>query len=140
MLHLSTALVCPPLCALLLYAGRTPFYTHEQILQAIHMVESSGRTGNVPAGDSGRSIGPLQISRAYWKDSEVEGHYEDCLHLGHAKRVVAAYMRRRAPVAWAHHDAEAIARVHNGGPRGMTKQATHRYWLRVKRVLELRRH
>ena len=140
MQHLNTALACPPICALLLYAGRTPFYTHEQILEAIHVVESSGRTKSVPAGDSGKSIGPLQISRAYWQDSGVEGHYEDCLHLGYARQVVAAYMRRWVPGAWAHHDAEVIARVHNGGPRGMTKQATVRYWLRVKGVLELQRH
>lgn len=140
MRHLGAALACPAFCALLLYSGRPPFYTHEQILAAIHRVESSGRTRNVPAGDAGRSIGPLQISLAYWQDSGVEGHYEDCLHLDYAKEVVAAYMRRWVPLAWAHHDAEVIARVHNGGPRGMRKQATKRYWQRVRKVLELQRH
>jgi len=136
MRHLGVALAVPPLFAWLLYAGRTPFYTHEQILAAIHMVESAGRIAGVPAGDGGRSIGPLQISRAYWQDSGVEGHYEDCLCLDYATQVVAAYMRRWAPLAWEHHDAEVIARVHNGGPRGMAKQATLPYWLRVKGVLE----
>ena len=137
---LTTALVCPPLCALVLYAGRVPFYTHEQILHAIHMVETGGRTQNVRAGDGGRSIGPLQISRAYWRDAGMEGRYEDCLDLGYARRVVAAFMQRWRPGAWARHDAEVIARLHNGGPRGMQKQSTIRYWLRVKRVLELPRH
>ena len=136
MQHLSLALVCPPCMALLLYGTRVPFYTHEQILAAIHQVESGGRTENVAAGDGGRSIGPLQISKAYWKDSGGEGHYEDCLRLDYARQVVAAYMRRWAPVAWAHHDAEVIARVHNGGPRGMSKQATLPYWEKVRKELE----
>jgi hypothetical protein len=140
MQHLGAALACPPLCALLLYAGRTPFYTHEQILAAIHQVESSGRRRNVPPGDRGKSIGPLQISKAYWQDSRVPGHYEDCLHLDYAKEVVVAYMRRWVPVAWERHDAEVIARVHNGGPRGMRKRSTEGYWLRVKKVLKQERH
>lgn len=140
MQHLGKALAAPPLCALLLYAGRTPFYTHEQILWAIHVVETSGQTERVPMGDRGRSIGPLQISRAYWQDSGVEGHYQDCLRLEYARQVVAAYMRRWVPLAWARHDPEVIARVHNGGPRGMSKRATGGYWLRVKKVLELERH
>ncbi|MHC4514258.1 MAG: lysozyme family protein [Planctomycetota bacterium] len=136
MQRLGLALVCPPLCALVLYAGRTPFYTHAQILHAIHMVESGGRTEKVPTGDGGKSIGPLQISRAYWKDSGVPGRYEDCVHLGYSKRVVAAFMQRWQPAAWARHDAEVIARLHNGGPRGMRKQATIRYWEKVRKVLE----
>lgn len=140
MQQLGAALLCPPVCALLLYAGRTPFYTHEQILDAIHQVESSGRIENVPRGDRGRSIGPLQISRAYWQDSRMPGAYEDCLDLEYARGVVAAYMQRWVGVAWERHDAEVIARVHNGGPRGMQKRATEGYWLRVKKVLERERH
>jgi hypothetical protein len=141
MQHLNAVLWCPPLCALVLYAGRPAFYTHEQILRAIHMVETLGRTGKVPAGDRGRSIGPLQISRAYWSDSGIQGRYQDCLDLGYAKRVVAAFMQRWQPGAWAGHDAEVIARLHNGGPKGMQKRSTVRYWLRVKQELEeLKRH
>ncbi|MEL0099922.1 MAG: hypothetical protein VW907_10230, partial [Opitutae bacterium] len=47
------------------------------LINAIHQVETGGRLGAIK-GDNGRALGPLQIHRAYWIDSGVEGKYEDC--------------------------------------------------------------
>ncbi|MGE3175779.1 MAG: hypothetical protein AB7O97_24360 [Planctomycetota bacterium] len=109
------------------------------ILDAIRQVESSGRLFP-PDGDGGRAIGPYQIHYAYWLDAvasepSIGGDYQDCRDLVYAERVVAAYMRRWALAAWTRGDAETIARVHNGGPRGARIEATRPYWDRVRRHL-----
>lgn len=106
------------------------------ILDAIRQVESSGRE-HPPDGDGGLAIGPYQIHRVYWLDATsaepaLGGTYEDCRRRDYAERIVAAYMRRYAPEAWARGDAEVIARIHNGGPRGHQRDATLRYWHRVR--------
>ena len=44
-------------------------------------------------------------------------------------------MQRWAKDAWHTRDAEIIARIHNGGPRGMKKQATLPYWRKVQSKL-----
>lgn len=114
-------------------------YTHQQILDAIRQVESNG-DDDCPDGDEGRSIGPFQICRAFWLDamafdSTLGGSYEKCRERTYAERVVRAYMRRYVPGAWARHDAEVIARTHNGGPRGARKSSTLPFWRRVEAVL-----
>jgi hypothetical protein len=111
-----------------------PQYEHQQILEAIRLVESGGRW-HPPDGDGGLAIGPLQIHRAYWQDSGVPGEYQDCRRLDYAERVLRAYMRRFVPKAWQSRDAEVIARTHNGGPEGRYKRATDVYWQRVKKRL-----
>jgi len=99
--------------------------------RAIHLVETSGRTGPI-LGDGGRALGPLQIHRAYHADSRVAGDYSRVADLDYSKRVATAYLKRYAPEAWAKGDVENLARVHNGGPRGHLKQATKGYGVRVK--------
>ena len=47
-----------------------------------------------------------------------------------------AYWRRYCPTAMAAGDAEVLARVHNGGPRGNRKAATAAYWRRVLAAME----
>lgn len=112
-----------------------------RILEALQIVESGGlNRPTYPDGDRGRSIGPLQIGRLYWRDAvgfdpSLGGRYEDCRAVGYARRVVRAYMRRYVPEAWATADAEVIARTHNGGPRGPSKRSTLRYWEKFSRVL-----
>lgn len=111
-------------------------YPRQQILDAIRHVESASRA-DPPDGDGGAAIGPFQIHRVYWHDALVHdptlgGTYEHCRDLGYATRVVAAYMERWVPDAWRAGDAEVIARVHNGGPEGMRKAATLRYWQKVR--------
>jgi hypothetical protein len=105
----------------------------ESFWRALHIVETSGRQGPI-LGDNGRSLGPLQISRAYFTDSRVAGTYEQVVDLPFARRVVSAYLQRYAPKAWAAGDVETLARIHNGGPRGDRKQATINYGKKVLRL------
>ena len=106
----------------------------ESFWRALHVVETSGRQGPI-LGDNGRSLGPLQISRAYFTDSRVAGTYEQVVDLPFARRVVSAYLQRYAPKAWAAGDVETLARIHNGGPRGDKKQATVNYAAKVRRAM-----
>lgn len=110
-------------------------HRHRPLLNAIWMVEASGRL-HPPDGDGGRSIGPYQISRAYWQDAvafapEIGGRYEDCRNKAYAERVMLAYWQRYVPDG----SDEYRARVHNGGPVGYRKAATEAYWQKVQREL-----
>jgi len=106
------------------------------LVDAIHIVESGGRTGPI-VGDGGAALGPLQIHRACWQDSNLPGKYEDVADLAYAKRVFAAYMARYAterrlgrPVT-----DQDRARIWNGGPNGYKKTATLKYWAKVKKEM-----
>jgi hypothetical protein len=103
----------------------------EKFFRALHLVETSGRTGPI-LGDGGKALGPLQIHRAYHADSRVAGDYSRVADLDYSKRVATAYLKRHAPEAWAKGDVVTLARVHNGGPRGHLKPATKSYGVRVK--------
>jgi hypothetical protein len=118
------------LLALTLTAQAAP---DASFFRALHIVETSGKLGPT-LGDQGRSLGPLQISRAYHKDSRIgnDSDYSRCADLDYSKRVVTAYLKRYAPQAWAAGDVEVLARVHNGGPKGATKPATKGYAIKVK--------
>ncbi|HEB54441.1 MAG TPA: hypothetical protein ENI87_14410 [bacterium] len=111
-------------------------WQRRDILDAILWVESRGRD-DVPDGDDGLAIGPYQIHRVYWLDATefdpaIGGSYRDCRRRTYAERVIDAYMRRYAPDAWRIGDAQTIARIHNGGPKGHTRQSTLDYWRRVR--------
>lgn len=111
-------------------------WPRRQILDAIRFVESGDRD-DAADGDDGKAIGPYQIHRVYWEDAlraqpSLGGDYQDCRSRAYAERVIAAYMQRWVPEAWHDGDAEILARVHNGGPTGPDKQATLRYWERVR--------
>ena len=105
----------------------------DSFFRALHVVETSGRTGAI-IGDNGRALGPLQIHRAYHADSRVAGDYSRVSDLDYSKRVVSAYLQRYAPQAWAAGDVKTLARVHNGGVRGASKQATVAYGDKVARL------
>ena len=109
----------------------------DSFFRALHIVETSGKLGPT-IGDQGRSLGPLQISRAYHKDSRVgnDSNYARCADLEYSKRVVTAYLQRYAPTAYATGNVEVLARVHNGGPKGATKPATKGYAVRVKAFMK----
>lgn len=104
---------------------------------AIRDVETGAapHQGRDALGDDGRSLGPYQISRAYWKDSGVAGQYRDVRDPVYAERVMLAYWSRYCPVALARRDLRTLARIHNGGPAGSRKAATLPYWQRVSRRL-----
>ena len=101
--------------------------------RALHVVETSGRTGPI-LGDGGKALGPLQIHKAYHADARIGGDYARCADLDYSRRVVSAYLQRYAPAAWASGDVKTLARVHNGGPRGASKQATVAYGDKVARL------
>ena len=103
--------------------------------RALHLVESSGRTGPI-LGDyvngKPQALGPLQIHRGFHADSRVAGPYERVADLEYSKRVATAYFKRWAPEAFAKGDVMVLARVFNGGPRGHLNPATKGYGARVK--------
>lgn len=101
--------------------------------RALHLVETSGRHGPI-LGDGGKALGPLQIHRNYHRDSGIPGDYSRCADLSYARQVVAAYLKRFAPRAWAKGDVRTLARIHNGGPAGATKAATLAYGNKVSRL------
>jgi len=134
MLALMLALVAPTQIHLLqsLHGGRewsTP-YSLDEILDAIRSVETGGLPygGSQAVGDGGRALGPFQIHREHWMDSGMAGRYEDCRDPLYARREVLAYWQRWCPRALAERNAEVLARVHNGGPRGDGKASTQGYW------------
>lgn len=103
---------------------------------ALRTVETGGHPDPARAvGDNGRSIGPYQISRAYWLDSRVPGKWTDVRDRRYAERVIAAYMRRYCPIAWSRRDWQTLSRIHNGGPAGYRRRATLGYWSRVQRSM-----
>ena len=115
----------------------------ERLLDALIQVESNGKDDAV--GDNGNAIGCLQIWKIYHTDavefSGIGGSYKDCYNRAYAKKVVDAYMKRYAREAWTNpkkFDAEKVARIHNGGPKGYRKQATEKYWKKVQKVLAIR--
>lgn len=119
--------------------GGSRSWPTRDILDAIRHVESGGMD-HPPDGDGGRAIGPYQIHFVYWLDAKggdpsLGGSYEDCRDRAYAEKVITAYMLRYAPEAWEGGDAQTIARVHNGGPTGPTKDATLGYWRRVRQRL-----
>ena len=122
------------LALFLALAGSANAAPPESFWRALHLVETSGRQGPI-LGDNGRSLGPLQISRAYFTDSRVAGTYEQVVDLPFARRVVSAYLQRYAPKAWAEGDVYTLARIHNGGVRGDRKQATINYAAKVRRAM-----
>jgi len=105
----------------------------DSFFRALHIVETSGRTGAI-LGDNGKALGPLQIHRGYHADARIGGDYARCADLDYSRRVVSAYLQRYAPAAWAAGDVITLARVHNGGPRGASKQATVNYAAKVARL------
>jgi hypothetical protein len=122
------------LLALLALASASHAAPPESFWRALHQVETSGRHGAI-LGDNGKSLGPLQISRAYHADSRVAGSYEQVTDLAYARRVATAYLKRYAPQAWEAGDVATLARIHNGGPTGHKKTVTLGYADRVRRAM-----
>ena len=125
-----TLLACPQLNA-----------QQNELVHALIQVESNGNDKAI--GDNGKAIGCLQIWKIYWFDaserSNIGGEYRDCFTRTYSIRVFDAYMKRYAREAWtdpAKFDAEKVARIHNGGPKGYKKKSTEKYWKKVKILLD----
>lgn len=115
-------------------AGAASAAPAPSFFRALHQVETSGRHGPI-LGDNGAALGPLQIHRAYHRDSGVAGDYSRCADLAYSKQVVAAYLKRFAPRAWHSGDVRTLARIHNGGPSGHRKTATLAYAAKVRKAM-----
>lgn len=120
-------------CSVLLFGFSKKNYSDAELINAIHKVESGGRTGNNIFGDKGKAIGPLQIHYAAWKDAtdfdkSIGGKYSDCHNLEYSKKIFVAYMNRYAKDK----DAETKARIWNGGLKGPDNSSTKKYWAKVK--------
>ena len=106
-----------------------------KLLDVLWDVESSKKTGAV-IGDNGKAHGPYQIHQPYWQDSGIGGTFPTVVYdKGNAERCINGYMTRYAKEAWtseASFNYEKVARIHNGGPSGHTKEATLPYWGKVK--------
>lgn len=116
--------------------GDREVWPRTQVLDAIRFVES-GHRAVVPDGDDGKAIGPYQIHEVYWRDAVafepgLGGDYQRCRERAYAERVIDAYMRKWVAGPWARGEAEVIARVHNGGPKGQENRKTDGYWARVR--------
>jgi len=119
------------------YAARpaTLFERLRPLYDAIRQVESAGN--DCAVGDDGKSRGPYQITRAYWKDAcEAAGESWDYdTHVWDRDRceyLMYHYWKRYCPRALATLDFETLARVHNGGPDGARERCTLDYWKRVE--------
>ena len=104
--------------------------------EAIRLVETGGQADPTESvGDNGKSIGPYQIGKLYWIDSQVDGKWEDCKQYEYSRLVMMRYWQRYCLAETNKKDWETMARIHNGGPRGHKKQATIKYWQKVKKHL-----
>ena len=128
-------------------------YGWTEALNALYFGEKShersdrgfGTVGDLNAAQ-GPSYGPYQISEGYWKDSMEQLKWsgepstvtwDSCLSCSdRCEVVIRAYMQRYASAEAGRldtrtatlADVEKIARIHNGGPKGHTKEATVGYW------------
>ena len=104
---------------------------------AIRLTETGGHPKPTEAvGDNGKSIGPYQISKAYWIDSQVAGKWEDCKQYEYSRLVMMRYWQRYCLAASNKKDWKTMARIHNGGPHGNTKASTLKYWEKVQTYLK----
>lgn len=116
------------------------------VLIAMMHVETDGNW-NKP-GDDGKSIGPLQISYAYYKDAwgynrrlkpseermvrvlwrHAAFNWDSAVGTTHRymKRYCTAKRIGRTPTV------RDAVRIHNGGPNGWKKPSTVRYWRKVE--------
>ena len=109
--------------------------TVQYLIYAIGMVEVGSAYQDCNKRGLNGELGPLQITRAYWKDSNVAGEWEDCCSWDYSVQVLTAYFLRYGKEALQKNDYETLARIHNGGPRGAMKLTTKKYWEKVQRYL-----
>jgi len=123
----------PGLLAGLLIVAEAAAGEHRQLFDALRRVES----GNNPeaVGDGGRARGPYQIRRIYWEDAcrygKLDWSYEENVEdPRRCEKVMRLYWKK-----YGARTDEQRARLHNGGPTGLRKNATLRYWAKVQREL-----
>jgi hypothetical protein len=105
-----------------------------RLFAAIRKVESNGNDKAV--GDGGKSRGPYQCSLAAWLDGTkaigVSWNYETYVwSRWHSEQVMLGYWK-----LYGCKTDESKSRCWNGGPNGMRKSATAKYWKRVKQNMK----
>tara|TARA_A100001015_G_scaffold281199_1_gene344228 strand:+ start:34 stop:489 length:456 start_codon:yes stop_codon:yes gene_type:complete len=111
--------------------------THDDVLQAIILVESSGRDNAHRVSED--AVGCLQIRRTMVRDvnrilrrsgSDKRYRYKDRWNRQLSIEMFDIYCKHYNLTT-----PEEKARCWNGGPRGLYKLSTKRYWEKVKREL-----
>lgn len=109
--------------------------TFQDLVYALGMVEVGTAYQDSDKRGLAGELGPLQITKDYWKDSNIPGKWEDCRSWEYSVKVLQSFLSRYAKVALQKNDFETLARIHNGGPRGAQKPQTASYWEKVQRYL-----
>jgi len=106
---------------------------------AIAQIESGG----VPAvNESEQAHGIYQIRQVYLDDANEYMCRRSCKWMSytlqdvHASKSKSENMIRAYSYRYKSRTPEEIARRHNGGPRGMEKSSTIKYWKKVKPLYE----
>ena len=111
---------------------------HQEFFVALGAVESGN---NDEAVGSYGEIGRYQITELYWEDAyntgELEGTFEQCKDHEYSEHVIALYMGIYAKDAWENQDYFKVARIHNGGPKGLSKPKTYYYATRVISLIDV---
>jgi len=119
-----------------------------ELLKALRTVESGTQSdGTVTPGDHGRAIGPLQIHKDYWQDSQYVGSpaagilYSQCEWERYSKMVVKAIWKRYEPEIYrktqlSSVDLRSLALRHHYGGGWDRKSDKDGYWVKVKHTLE----
>ena len=103
-----------------------------KLLTALIVVESGGNPKAYSSHEG--AVGILQIRQICLTDVNIR--YNTSLELGDcynptvARWVCVHYLKMYNASSY-----EEAARIWNGGPKGMQKKATFRYWIKVKREL-----
>jgi len=103
------------------------------LIDALCIVESSNNPNAI--GDGGQAVGILQIHPIMIRDvNRILGRdaytLRDRLDPAKSRMICRVYLSHYGGTV------EEMARKWNGGPRGHTKQATVRYWEKVRRVMK----
>lgn len=104
----------------------------EVLITALILVESGGN--DFARGDNGDAIGCLQIHKEVVDDvNRIYGTTyqwpESCYDRVSSVRICRLYLQHYAPKRATE---KTISRIWNGGPKGHKKEATLKYWKRVK--------
>ena len=106
------------------------------LFEAIGWVES--KNNDKAVGDSGQSKGRFQCGKMAWIDAceygGLDWDYDTYVWSApHCREIMKLY--------WARYKAttdELRCKIWNGGPRGMQKQSTEKYWQKVKNYMDER--
>lgn len=130
----TVILTAPPSGSLIIFEAES-IKPYEKIWKAVCKIESSGNPLAYHMEDNGfASIGIVQIQGSRINDfkaiSGINYSLMDMYSPDKAKRVFMWYASEINP-----NNPEMISRLWNGGPSGMSKKSTIKYWKLIQKVL-----